>query len=271
MHTYGFNTNAGASFTMTANDWQEWWRMSDRHALIAPDGPLGVGIVISTARFSDPRSAAFSGSGGTGKSPADAQVRDVSTVVRALHDAGVSVAFSGNAAILDKWKGDAPLVLLDLCRFSEAEIGKVGELVARGVRVAAFQGEGSLSEAAARLFRNPNTLLIPLPAAAFTSLAAIDLAPRLLSTLHVPVRFPAGTSGYGFTSQGLHYVVLEDWREEGRTVQLRLAATAGSRTAHAVDVNDNRTLTVSRDGDWWVVHAPLRPGDGSLICVEEQP
>src|ERR1019366_5830920 len=101
------------------------------------------------------------------------------------------------------------------------------------------------------LFRS--TLLIPGPAAAFTTLAAIDLAPRLDSALQLPISFPAGTSGYGFTSQGLRYIVLEDWREEGRTVQLRLIATPGSRTAQAVDVNDNRTLAVSRDGDWWVI------------------
>ena len=139
------------------------------------------------------------------------------------------------------------------------------------MHLAAFQGDGKLSETAAHLFSNPNTLLIPGPAAAFTSLAALDLAPRLHSTLQLPVRFPAGTSGYGFTSQGLRYVVLEDWREEGRTVQLRLHATAGLHIAHAVDVNDNRPLAVSRDGDWWVIDAPLRPGDGSLICVKEQP
>jgi hypothetical protein len=271
MHTYSFNSNAGASFTMTANDWQEWWRMSDRHALIAPDGPLGAGMIVSTARFSFSRSVAFSGSGGWGKSPADAQVRDVSSVERALHDAGVSVAFSGNAATLDKWKGNAPLILLDLCQFSDTEMAKVAELIARGVRIAAFQGDGTLSDAAARLFRNPHTLLIPGPAAAFTSLAAIDLAPRLHTLWQLPIRFPAGTSGYGFTSQGLRYIVLEDWREEGRTVQLRLLASPGSRTAQAADVNDNRTLAVSRDGDWWVIDTPLRPGDGSLICVKEQP
>ena len=107
--------------------------MSDRHSLIAPDGPLGAGIIISTARFSDASGAAFSGSGGNGKGPADAQVRDVSSVVRALHDAAISVAFSGNAAMLDKWQGSAPLILLDLCRFSDAEVAKLADLVARGV------------------------------------------------------------------------------------------------------------------------------------------
>jgi hypothetical protein len=270
MHTYAFGSNAGSPFTTTDNDWQQWWRMSDRHALIAPDGPLGAGIIISTARFSDPKSAAFSGSGGWGKGAADVQVREVSSVVRALHDAGVSVAFSGNAATLDKWKGDAPLILLDLCRFSDSEIAKVAALVNRGVRIAAFQGEGPLSASTARLFQSPNTLLIPGPADALTSLAALDLAPRLDATLRLPIHFAAGTSGYGFTSQGSRYIVLEDWREEGRTAPVKLLATPGTKAAHAVDANDHRALAVTREGDWWSIEVPLRPGDGTLVCVREE-
>jgi hypothetical protein len=85
----------------------------------------------------------------------------------------------------------------------------------------------------------------------------------------LPLEFPAGAAGYGFTSQGLRYVVVEDWREQGRTVSVRVRAAG--RSAHAVDVNDNRPLTLQRAGDWWVIEAPLRPGDASLICIQERP
>jgi hypothetical protein len=282
---------------MTANDWQEWWRLQEQHSLLAPDGPLGAGVVISTARFAEPEHAAFSGSGGTGHSDADRQVRTVAGVVRRLHEAGVSVPFAANAAVLDAWPGTAPLVVLDLCQLSASEVATLRKLHARGVRLAAFQGPGPLSLAAAELFgvrpdgqaaagqrvalvatatptptqviATATTLLIDASADALTPAAAQDLVPPLRSVLQLPLDFPPGTAGYGFESQGQKYVVVEDWLEQGRTVSLRLRADPRAGSVHAVDVNDHRPLAVRRDGADWVIELPLRPGDAALVCVEE--
>ena len=154
MHTYGYNTNAGLAYTMTENDWQEWWRVQERHSLIAPDGPIGAGVVISTARFANPEQASFSGNGGSGSSEADAQVRAVARVVRRLQEAGVSVPFTANAAVLDRWSGAAPLILLDIDLFSDTELAAVRKLKARGVKLAAFPSQvgGTLAGATGELF-----------------------------------------------------------------------------------------------------------------------
>lgn len=298
MHTYGYNTNAGVSYTMTANDWQEWWRLEERHSLIAPEGPLGAGLVISTARFADPEHAAFSGSGGNGSSDADHQVRTVARTVQRLHEAGVSVPFAANIGVLEQWTGTAPLILLDLNLFDEAEVATLKRLHERGVRLAAFQGQGLLSKAAAELFgvrpdgfpadghkvaeiatsarvpaavvKGTNTLLIAAAAESLTPAGAQALAPLFQAQLQLPLAFPVGTAGYGFVSQGQKYVVVEDWLEQGRTVQVRLRADPQAGKARAVDVNDHRPVEVRRDGADWLIELPLRPGDGALICVEER-
>ena len=105
------------------------------------------------------------------------------------------------------------------------------------------------------------------PFEAFTASESRTLAPLLMKQLDVPIEFSAGTAGYGFTSQGLKYIVLEDWLEQGRLVTVKVRASAGS--ASAVDVNDHRELVVHRDGPDWAIDVPMRPGDGTLIAVQE--
>jgi hypothetical protein len=285
MHTYGYNLNAGDSYTMTENDWQQWFRVEERCSLIAPEGPIGAGVVISTARFDDPDRASFSGSGGSGASEADEQARAVAKTVRRLHDAGVSVPFSTNAAVLDKWTGTAPLVLLDIDLFSDAELASVRQLRDRGVRIVASVSDAAviLSKPLQELFgvtvnqigdikfvQSPTTLLVESPLENLTASQAQPLMPLIKKQLDLPLEFPDGTSGYGFTSQGLNYIVLEDWLEQGRTVTVKFRGTTGTTAATAVDVNDHRPLNIRRQGPDWLIEVPLRPGDGTLIAVKEE-
>ena len=92
---------------------------------------------------------------------------------------------------------------------------------------------------------------------------------RSIRVLFLPITFPTGTAGYGFTCQGLRCIVVEDWLEQGRTVSLRLRATPGMSAVHAVAVNDHLPLATRRDGDDWVIELPLRPGDGELVAIME--
>ncbi|MEI7732774.1 MAG: hypothetical protein WCO56_24595, partial [Verrucomicrobiota bacterium] len=294
MHTYAYNANAGFAFTMTQNDWQEYWRVQERHSLIAPEAPIGAGVVISTARFADPERAAFSGSGGWGASEADEQVRSAARTVRRLHEVGVSVPFSANVGTLDQWTNATPLVLVGVDLFSNEEIAALRKLKQRGVPLAAFTSKncGALPKALGDLFGvNPDGSPAagtrigelagkPLVAAPLTLFAATPcdelnttqtafLAEAMRQHLQLPLVFPPGTAGYGFTSQGMNYIVVEDWREQGRNVTVRLRASAGTVHADAVDVNDHRSLMVRRDGTDWVIDLPLRPGDGTLIAVQE--
>ena len=119
------------------------------------------------------------------------------------------------------------------------------------------------------LIVTPGTLFVATPAEDMTTEQSQALAGAMQPRMTLPITFPAGTAGYGFTSQGLRFIVVEDWLEEGRTVALKLRAVAGATAARAVDVNDHRSLAVRRDGDDWVIDLPVRPGDGTLIAVEE--
>jgi hypothetical protein len=66
-----------------------------------------------------------------------------------------------------------------------------------------------------------------------------------------------------------NYIVVEDWREEARVLSVRYRPSTQVKAIHAVNINGNRTLAVRRDHDDWLIDLPTRPGDGSLICVEE--
>ncbi len=277
IHTYGYGMNGGVSYTMTPNDWQQSWRAQERHSLLTPDGPIGAGLIVATDRLNDPQKTVFSG-GGMGGSEADSQIKTVANAVRQMQDAGIGVSFAANARALSKWSGTAPLIALDVAHFSDEEIAILSRARERGATLAAFAGEGPLSPAARALFGDlngknvvagQNTLLIAGRAEMLESSQAQALAPQLQAVLRLPIVFPAGTSGYGFTSGNRQFIVLEDWREEGRTVEVRLRASAGATGARAVNVNDHSTLPVRRDGEFWLIATPVRPGDGTLISVEE--
>lgn len=290
MHAYGYNTNAGLAYTMNTADYNDWEREQEKHSLLTPDGPLGVGLVISTARAEQLDQTRFSCADGW----AMAESRLVARATQRLQEAGISVSFSANAATLAQWSGTAPLVLLNLDQFSEAEIRSVKRLADAGQPVAALATGEPLPPAAAQLFgvhpdgspaeakpvahcgdhpvlASGGCLLVPVAADALTAREANRLAPLLIEFLRLPLRFPAGTCGYGFASNGRKFVVVEDWREEGRMVELRVAAREGIPTLHAAEATDHRPLEVRRDKEFWIIRVPLRPGDAALVAIEEVP
>jgi hypothetical protein len=275
IHSFGYSSNAGPACTMSPNDWQEWWRLAERHALISPDGPFGAGIVLSTAELADPAKTDFSGGGMTG-SDEDSIVGSLAQTFRLLHENGIDISFSTNAAALDKLSGSPPLIILNLSEFGASEIQALQKLAGRGVPMVAFQGKNELSPEAARLFgaapgASQRTLLIKGTIDDFSESQARAMAPVFQETLRLPIQFPSGSAGYGFTMGNQHYIVVEDWREEGRVLSVRYRPNPPVKAIHAVNINDNRILAVRKDGDGWLIDLPTRPGDGSLICVEEEP
>jgi len=299
IHAFGYSSNAYTAYTMSPNDWQEWWRLAERHALIIPEGPFGAGIVLSTAQMANPDKTDFSG-GGMGGSDADSSVARLAQTIRLLHRAGLDISFSTNAAALDKLPGCPPLILFNLAEFGASEIQSLHKLADRGVRMVAFQGQGDLSPEAAKLFgttpeafhlvppapgalatapetpriqETARTLLIGGTIDDFSESRAKAMAPAFQKALELPVQFPSGSAGYGFTMGNQHYIVVEDWREEARMLPVRYRPGSPVKAIHAVNVNDNRTLTVRRvrgGANDWLIDLPTRPGDGSLICVEEE-
>ena len=148
MHVYGYNSNAGEGFTLASEDLDARQRVQDLHSLLTPDGPIGAGIVLSTAPRAVPSQVRFD----CGDALALPEARDLALAASRLHDAGVSIPFSANAACLEKWRGTAPLILTNLPGFSEAEVATLRSLAARGIRLAALVEGEKLSPAAAALF-----------------------------------------------------------------------------------------------------------------------
>ena len=294
IHTYGYNTNGGTPYTMTPNDWQEWWRLQERHSLLSPDAPFGAGIVMSTSSWADPNRTDFSG-GGMGGSELDGFVDKLAQTIRLLHKSGIDISFSTNAASLDKWPDSSPLIICNLSEFSGEEIKSLKKLADRGIRMVAFQGENPLTQEAAQIFGAkpdafpvdvlaPGTRRSPRPlqfvknekgclvAGSIKDLnepAVRILAPAFQEALHLPVEFPKGCAGYGFKMGSQHYIVVEDWREEARTISVRYRPATPVKQLRAVNVNDHQPLAARRDKEDWLIDLPMRPGDGSLICVEE--
>jgi hypothetical protein len=298
MFTYGYSVNAGASYTMNRNDWQENWLTQERNSLIYPDGPIGAGLIIGTAAMDNPDTALFSG-GGMGDSPAQLVVDKLTPVFAKLVHAGLSIPFMASVSSVSRWKGHAPLIIADLSTLNDAEIGALKNLVDAGTHLAAFQGAGPVSAAAQALFGvHPDgtsdggevvgqinkpattdklsviahgaTLFIPGDANDVDADGMRVLAPLLSSNLNLPVQLPEGPAGYGFTDGNLSFIVVEDWLDQGRNVTIRLHAGAG-KSAQAVNVNDHQSLQVHRDKDDWVIDLPLRSGDGAVIALSESP
>ena len=280
--TYGYSTNGGASFTMSPNDWQEWWRLEERHSLLSPDAPLGAGVVLSTARWADPERTEFSG-GGMGGDELDDYIKGLAQVIRHLHESGVDVSFAAPASALDHWPGNVPLILLNLDECNAGEIASLHTLARRGVHMAAFHPAGKTVRAdAADLFSSPlsptdggddRTGCEPPDRQSIRSggsrrdgRARTGGAPY---ALHVPVEFPRGCAGYGYAMGTQRYIVVEDWREEARVASVRYHPERPTAVLHAVNVNDHCPLPVHRDGDDWLIEVTTRPGDGNLICLEE--
>ncbi len=286
MHTFGYGMNAGISLLATANDWQQGWNAAERESLIAPDGPIGVGVAVSTALLDDPQHPDFSG-GGMGGSAADGYVDGVARVIGRLHHAQVSVPFAANVASLARWTGAAPLICLDIAGWLPVERAQLAAWAGRGVPLICFAGAAPLPDDLAALFSAAavasgkvgaatvriagNRVLIEGGYAQLDGPAAVRLAAVLQRLGLLPITYPPGTAGYGFTCGGVRCVAIEDWAEQPRRVELRLRAVAGGARATATGLNEHRDYAVRRDGADWVITVPLRAGDGELIAVEELP
>ena len=292
MNTFGFNMNGSSGYCMNLNDWQETWRLEERLSLLSPDGPLGAGVVVSNAAWDDPDHTTYSG-GGMGDSEGDERIHDVAKAIGAFAEVGVPISFSSNVTSLGKWSGSAPLIFLGLDQLSSKEIETLSSLHQRGTPMIAVSGEDTIAPAVAALFgvapdgtpttgktvgvyenrpvvATDRTLMI---SAAYNNLNTANLRPLLAQikrTLSLGLDLPDGVGGYGFTMGTQRYIVLEDWREAPRVLQLRLRAAKNATRLLAVNVNDHIPLAATRDADDWVISVPTRPGDGTLVCVEEQ-
>jgi len=287
MHTYGYNSNAGDANTLSTPDFNDWNRVKTLHSLLTPEMPLGAGLVIANSYLDDPKNTRFSGSDPFG---AD-EVKTVSRAVELLQNEGLSLPFSANALCLEKWKGSAPLIILNLHRFTEPEIGILRQAAARGMKLVAFGVGQPLPPGAAALFgvttdgapatgtkigevsgapivAAPGRLFIPLDPDKMTPEETRKIAPLLRSALDATLTFPQGTTGYGFISNGRAFIVVEDWLEKPRTVGLRVRGNPRWHKLRAVDVNDHGSLATRRDGGDWVIELPLAPGTGVLVAME---
>jgi hypothetical protein len=97
INTYGFNENAGYAFTMNTDDYNAWERAQEKLSLLTPDGPIGAGLVITTAHLQALENRRFTCGGGS-ELP---EPRAVARALQRLGEAGVSVSFSANAGTLE--------------------------------------------------------------------------------------------------------------------------------------------------------------------------
>jgi hypothetical protein len=267
VYTYGYNQNVGTAYTMNDNDWRQWWMMQERHSLLAPDAPLGAGLVLSSSYYADSAHTSFS----CGEAfEAIDEISLYARVFQYLHESGVSISFGANASGLDRWPGTAPLILVNVNSFHDEEIASIKKLLDRGVRIAAFAAPGTLSGAAAKLLPHSNALIIDYAAQDLNASKAGKLFPKLQQHLQLPIEFPKGTAGYGFKMGSTSFIVVEDWLEQGREAALRVKASAQPTRARACNMNDHVNVPIHRDGDAWVLNLSLRPGDGAVFAIEEE-
>jgi hypothetical protein len=265
VYTYGYTSNAGVAFTTHESEWQQWWAMQERHSLIVPEAPVGAGLVISTQDAADPRHVRFN----CADPLTMTEARLVTRGFGILHEAGISLPFAANIRALAKWTGSAPLILLNLPSFAPEEVALLEALHGRGTRLVAFAERSSLTPAMAELFGREGTLLVEVAPDALTRGVVAKALPAMMKTLDPEIRFAVGTAGYGFRVQQTTFVVVEDWQEEGRVVDLQWTPARSGGSLHACDINEHKTLAVTRAEGHWLIHVPLRSGDGALVAIQE--
>ena len=288
---YGFGNNGGEAWNMALNDYQQAWNAAERFSLLYPDAPLGAGLVVNSSPVDSPSSTLFNGGGMGPVSTSEALVGRIAKTFELLHDAGLSIPFTGNTLGMRQRTQHDPFILYDISTASPEELDALRFLALHGSRIAAFAGSGPLSPAAAELFgiaadgvplhaspvgslgayklmANGNLLYIPFSAESLTPQMSLQLAPILERWFDLPITFPAGTMGYSFLSGGRTMVVVEDWQEKAREISVRIRASGAS--ARAVSLNDHASLPVHREGGDWVVMLPIRPGDGDVVVLEQR-
>lgn len=282
MFHFGYSMNGYAPWFTSRADWQENWNAAERGSLIAADGPIGCGVVVSTGAFDDPARTVFSGGGMGDSKEADRIADGAARLIGLLHHAGASVPFAANVTAAGRWQGRAPLVLADLAGFTAAERAQVAAWAGQGVALVAFSGGKPLGDLAADfagedsgvviagrpVLASGNRLLVDAAIESLSLPEARDLVRLMQRRIGLGIAYPRGCAGYGFTMAGRRFVTVEDWLEQGREVAIRLRAV-GSR-ASAIGLGEHRILDVRRDGGDWVITLPIRAGDGDLIMVEEQ-
>jgi len=291
MHTFGFNQNGYESWTMTEHDWQQWWNLKERHALIDPQAPLGAALVVGTARFESPEFFRFSGGGMGGNELGDI-LGNAATVQSVLQRAGVSIPYSANARDLGGPEKDRALIVVGLAQWLDADRKLFDKWVEEKRPIVAVEGQTDEATHAALLARlqtlagEPETVgtVLDRPVQRFGSVLLLPVTEdelglvglpgwedRLCSHLQQPVVFAPGTAGYAFFHGSQVLSVVEDWLEIPRTVNIKLKKSVLPGQVRAASINENVPLDVREEGDFWIAKLPLRNGDADVICWEPLP
>jgi len=291
MHTFGFNQNGYESWTMTEHDWQQWWNLKERHALIDPQAPLGAALVVGTARFESPEFYRFSGGGMGGNELGDI-LNKAATVQSVLQRAGVSIPYSANARDLGGPEKDRALIVVGLAQWIDADLKLFNQWVGEKRPIIAVEGETDQATRAALLARlqtlagQPETLgtvldrpvqrfgsvlLLPVTEAELGLVGLPGWEDRLRSHLRQALVFAPGTAGYAFHRGSQVLSVIEDWLEHPRTVEIKLNKSVLPGKPRAASMNGSVPLEVREEGDFWIAKLPLRNGDADVICWEPLP
>ncbi|RMD81506.1 MAG: hypothetical protein D6820_05040, partial [Lentisphaerae bacterium] len=258
LHAYGFGRPANIGPALGPHDFIEFHRAIERFQFLDPTGPIGAGLVLSSSVWEKPEHYK------------PHSIKDSPLIVRMietfnnLHLAGLSIPFCMNATQLDVWRGNAPLILVNAEDFTVDDLKAIERKIKQGVRVAAFcrgrpgklladlfgitsAGEPRTGQVAGRISGKPivtttQTVFVPVSARQMSPAQARSVSEILKQVLAVPITFPRGTAGYGFVSSGRHFIVIEDWQDTGRHVELQYRPQEKIEHLRAVNINDHTPL-----------------------------
>ena len=284
IYSSGFTGLEAESPVRDGNDIQQNWLMAQRIARIRPDGPIGMGLCVGAGVLSDENSFVFSGAGAGGCDMADALLRRSFGIIGEMHRRRVGVSFAANATALSNTGPSLhePLLVPLPDTFSADERAFVATWAKSRGKILLITDGKAIAPEFAELFGDAQ----PQQGSDVVSLSKygvvidrelekitqedFDIAAGLVrENFNLGTVFPDGVSGYGFTAGRRRFVAVEDLREEGRDVTVKVRAGYG-KTASAMEFNEHRSLDVVRDGAYWSVTLPLKKADGNLVMFEEK-
>ena len=246
---YGYQGSHGVRYT--AQDHAARCRVQNLITYVRPEEPTGIGLVASwqsQERRMGPRAGrlGFGLYAARGEPELTDSFRDV---FAGLVKAGVPIAFVTSANALPKYRGKAPLVLVDGESWPAEEQAEVRRLNARGVR----------------------TVAVPAADCA-DAVQATRAAQRVLEAFGRPISVSAGLTVTPFVCRGRLFLAVCRQGDAAEPGEIELDPgrfpPPGARFDRVVSVDDGRPLRVRRTADGRMAFRfPMEPYSGRVLML----
>ncbi|HEX2948295.1 MAG TPA: hypothetical protein VHV83_01775 [Armatimonadota bacterium] len=308
---YGYDSQGSVGPKITQDEAQQYYRTEHFITRVRPDTPTGVGLVVSWAAH-EKRMGAVAGRLGFGLYAANGQDQ-IDTLAGAVYhrlvENGVPITFVTSTYALRKWKGTAPLIVVDGGNLEKWELDELDRLCKAGTPIIAIGAATDSVNIAAtgslygvkcanqqwaalpnsRVVKTDDhdivfvsqkpgsgtTVFCPTPGSALTNTEYTLLAKEIFSAIKNPIELSPGVTAFPFISNDRLFLSLNDQGDVNREIRVavRPSLLKSDMTGNALKVidMDRATVVPARwEADQFVFTIPVAASDGRMIMIVKE-